>query len=851
MTSFTVSMILRAQDYLSRAVDDTARRLRGLGDAAAAASRAVPRDPFMHWGERLDQVQKTITGLQERARRMETGGLGQIAAGVAMAMPFQQTVKAAGDFQDVLKAIELATYDTGIPLAQREEQLKKLGNLAKSLGQSTRFNATETGRALLVLAKGGVEAKDILAGTGEAAVKLAQAGDVLPEVSAEAMVKIGNAYNIQGRAMLGLADIISRVDNASTASIASLTDGFKYASATAAQLGQNYRDTAVALAVLNNAGLDGTTAGTNYADMLRRLAPVTRMSAAAMRELGLTTADVESIKRGQSRIGLAGKDLFHDESGKLKPLAEIIRILREQTRGMRADVVQTAFTEIFGVEGARAALALMKQGKGSYEEINAAVERSMGLNERIREQQETFNARLEQFSEAWHNILVTGGTPLLDDLTRYVTAMGDALTRMQQFVGTHPRLVRAVLMGLAAFAGLNVAIGGARLLLGLTLGNFLSLGRGVLSVGRGILGITRSTVGFINTFRYFRQGAGFFRALWGAISFGHPTLIQAGALVARFGASLGHLAVQALAAAGRIAASWLIALGPVGWIIAGVTALVAGAVAAWKTNFLGFRDRVNAAWTWIKDRAAAVWNWLRENWRTLVGAMVNPVGFLVRYVIVHWGQIKARLAAIWESIKTTAAAAWQGVVDRIGGALDALRRLRAQALEWGKNLIVGFIDGIKAKIRAIPDALKGAAQRIKDFLGFHSPTREGPGREADRWAPNLVNMYAAGLLAGRARLAGAAAVLAKAAVIAPLASAQASLGTGRAPALAGAGAGAGGINITIHVGPVRIDSAGRPGYDAREFVERIGPEIIRYLGRKERTQRTRDPRLARQGPSWL
>ena len=35
-----------------------------------------------------------------------------------------------------------------------------------------------------------------------------------------------------------------------------------------------------------------------------------------------------------------------------------------------------------------------------------------------------------------------------------------------------------------------------------------------------------------------------------------------------------------------------VALGPVGWVIAGITALIAGAVYAWQTNFLNFRDNM-------------------------------------------------------------------------------------------------------------------------------------------------------------------------------------------------------------------------------------------------------------------
>ncbi|WP_207543908.1 phage tail tape measure protein, partial [Desulfofundulus thermosubterraneus] len=662
---------------------------------------------------------------------METRGMAQVASGMMMAAPFVGAVKAAGDFQDVLQELKIVTYDSAMPLKEWEKQAKALAEQAKQMGMATRFSATEAGQGYLMLAKGGVAAKDILAGTGEATVKLAQASGMLPAQVAESMVKVGNAYAIQGKEMLNLADFMSRVDNASTASLYSLTEGYKYASAAAAQLGLSYKDTGLALAVLNNRGLDGTTAGTNLADMLRRLAPTTRMSAQAMKELGLTTADVANIQRGASRIGLAGRDLFHDESGKLRPMADIIKVLREHTRGLRADVVQTAFTEMFGVEGARAALALIKEGAGSWEEVSAATRRAMGLNERIALQQQTFNSQVEQLEEAWHNLFVTGGTPILGFLTKAVSRATDLLGKFAKFSKEHPGLTRWLMYSLGVLAGFNIAAGAARIGIAVfgrnvlsVIGIFARLGGSAMAAGRGI-------IGFWNTFKYFRQGTGIIRALWSAIAFGHPTLVKIVAAVGRagswfalgvryagqFGGSLLRLAGQAMIFAGRVAAAWLIALGPIGWIILGVSAVIAGAVAAWKANFLGFRDKMTEVWNWVKTHSVEA----------------------------------------WENLKKSAEEVWTW-----------LKGLPGEALEWGRNLISSFAKGIEEKVEAIPEALKGAAAKIKDFLGFSSPTRLGPGSEADRWAPAFVSMYASGLLAGRARIAAAAAALAGAMTVTPI-----------------------------------------------------------------------------------
>lgn len=579
-TTFTVALALIAYNNMRGALSSAQASIKNLGSTLYAAQMRSKS-----FAEQMERTRKELD-------KWESRGVTQMASGMVMAAPFMAAVKAAGNFQDALQELKIVTYDSAKPLEEWGKTANELGEHAKAMGMATRFSGTEVALGYIQLARGGVAAEAILEGTGEATVKLAQASGMLPEQVAESMVKVGNAYRIQGAEMKNLADFMSRVDNASTASIQSLTEGYKYASAAAAQLGVTYQDTGLALAVLNNRGLDGTTAGTNFADMLRRLAPVTKMSAAAMKELGLTTADVANIKRGQSRIGLAGKDLFHDESGKLKPMIEVIKILREQTKGMRADVVQVAFTEIFGVEGARAALALMQEGAGGWEEVAAATERSLSLNERIKLQQETFNARAEQLQESWNNLLITAGYPLLGILTTAVNKTTNLAQKVAEFSKEHPEVTKWIMLALGAFAGLNIGIGACRIGLALFGKNLLTIGGFFSKLGGGFISIGRSAVGFWNTFKYFRQGAGIFRSLWGAVAWGSPWLTRAIGLIARFGSRLLQLGIQALLTGARLALAWLIGLGPIGWIVLGVSTIIAGAIAAWKTNFLGFRDFV-------------------------------------------------------------------------------------------------------------------------------------------------------------------------------------------------------------------------------------------------------------------
>lgn len=69
----------------------------------------------------------------------------------------------------------------------------------------------------------------------------------------------------------------------------------------------------------------------------------------------------------------------------------------------------------------------------------------------------------------------------------------------------------------------------------------------------------------------------------------------------------------------------------------------------------------------------------------------------------------------------------------------------SDAYNWGKNLISNLTQGIRDKMGELKEAVNEAVNKVKDFLGFSSPTKEGPGKHADEWAPNLMNMFSEGI----------------------------------------------------------------------------------------------------------
>ena len=68
----------------------------------------------------------------------------------------------------------------------------------------------------------------------------------------------------------------------------------------------------------------------------------------------------------------------------------------------------------------------------------------------------------------------------------------------------------------------------------------------------------------------------------------------------------------------------------------------------------------------------------------------------------------------------------------------------AQARQWGRDLIQNFIDGILAKFESLKNTVRGAAQTVKDFLGFSEPS-QGPLSDFHTYAPDMVDLWNEGI----------------------------------------------------------------------------------------------------------
>lgn len=216
-----------------------------------------------------------------------------------------------------------------------------------------------------------------------------------------------------------------------------------------------------------------------------------------------------------------------------------------------------------------------------------------------------------------------------------------------------------------------------------------------------------------------------------------------GSIVSAIGTALP--VIQGIAAAvGGLMSTALLPILP---IIAGVTAAIVAVIAVIKNwdkivaaaqkVFTAFQQALSLAATAIKTAVVAAFKAIGDKVKSVFNSM-KKWGETVRTALI------SVFTALGSAIKDRVASIATSIVTGLAKATTFLQNLPEQALTWGRDLIANFIQGIKDKISRLSETLRGAAQKVKDFLGFSEP-KTGPLSNFHTYAPDMMDLFAKGI----------------------------------------------------------------------------------------------------------
>lgn len=152
-------------------------------------------------------------------------------------------------------------------------------------------------------------------------------------------------------------------------------------------------------------------------------------------------------------------------------------------------------------------------------------------------------------------------------------------------------------------------------------------------------------------------------------------------------------------------------------------------------------------------------------------------------------------------------------------AVGYVKELASQAFNWGKDLVMGIVNGIKSCISAVSDAVTGVANKIRSVLHFSVPD-EGPLTDYESWMPDFMSGLAKGIEQSKGLVAKAMDGVAADMVINPqigrMETATAAVSAGTADTLSGitaaireglsqVGGQTGDIVIPVYLGGIMLD----------------------------------------------
>ena len=265
----------------------------------------------------------------------------------------------------------------------------------------------------------------------EEVAKFAIATDTASDVASNMVSNTVNAFKLPATEVPKLLDAITAASNYSSADVADLGEALSKCSAAASGMNQNVYDTSAALAVLANAGVKGSEAGTGLSNIFERMA---------------NPKNVENL----TGIGVA----VFDAEGKMRSLVDIATDFDEKTKNMTGAEKQYIALQAFGDVGGRAFTKLAGNAEAFKKQQQQITDSQGAMNQAYEEMNQSLGANLQLAKNSGMAILYKIGeklAPQVKEITDYIVDLSKKISRADDGTLDWAISIGKVIVGLFAF----------------------------------------------------------------------------------------------------------------------------------------------------------------------------------------------------------------------------------------------------------------------------------------------------------------------------------------------------------------------------------------------------------------
>ncbi|AWR92335.1 phage tail tape measure protein [Lacticaseibacillus paracasei] len=467
-----------------------------------------------------------------------------------IAIGFVAAAKSAIDFNSQIQAMGPLLTNGGAITAKYRAQLDQLASASKKWSVEYGVSTSAINDGMSEMIKRGYTAAQTL-GAMPAVLNAAKAsGDDFNDVM-HVSTSVLEQFGLKTESTTGMLKSTSRVTdtltyiaNATAAGFQDMGEAMTYVGPSAHAAGISLEETAAAIGIMSNKGIEGSVAGTALRGALTRLLKPSKQNLQGFNELGISVAD---FKKGTLT------------------LPDILDKIKNNTKGWTDQQRASAVALAFGTEAQAGMNALIGAGGGELRKYTSEAEHASGTTAKIANQlNNTDAAKVKRFQESIHVLGIEVGQKLLPTLTPLIKTATDvvnAFTKMDS--GTQQTIIK--------FAAFAAVVGPMSSLIGGALKPITALSKGISGVA-GVIGRFR-VAGELGVSGASRLGSAFSKTAFEALK------IAPAAEAAAKGTSALGTATDIAATGGT---GLLAALGPMVPAVLGVTAVVGAGVAIWE-----------------------------------------------------------------------------------------------------------------------------------------------------------------------------------------------------------------------------------------------------------------------------
>ncbi len=350
------------------------------------------------------------------------GALISLGSAFAIKQLVTSIITIGSEFEKTMKIVQ------GVSRATQEE-FKAMNEIAKELGETTEFTATQAAEGLRFLTMAGISAKEAIAAL-PGVLDLATAGNLQLGEAADIASNAMTAMGLQASDLGRINDSLIATTTRSNSTVRTLAEAFKYVAPTAKALGYDIEQVNALLGKLHDAGIQSSMAGTQLNQALLR-------SSKIMSKLGMEGNVIDLLKRINKEQWSVNKVMkeFAGRGGRA------ILVLKDMVgaSGDTIGTIQELEKAIRGASGEAESLANKMRDTtiGAFQELKSAIEgvalesferNSDKVKDGVKELTEVIRDNKESYIEAGEQVLILStnlGTFLARSLKTITPLLGD------------------------------------------------------------------------------------------------------------------------------------------------------------------------------------------------------------------------------------------------------------------------------------------------------------------------------------------------------------------------------------------------------------------------------------------